>query len=174
MSGDYLGLETTVVTIAFPSLCPPPHLTSSALPFLRVSSISVLTSAESDAGVIYSILRSPSFLARDCFLRSTLQEPNVYLLSGGFGSERVRGVIKTCSRTTGELKPRNPRPTLTRFGQPSQERLILDQMRKLTVRLLVDVSHPRIDKSSVDTRTCSRNSARYDPVPPRNIHLTGW
>lgn len=43
------------------------------------------------------------------------------------------------------------------------------QIKKLTVRLLVDVFDIRVNKLSGDTRTHSWNSTRYDPV-----HLTEY
>ena len=55
--------------------------------------------------------------------------------------------------------------TLTRFEQSSQERLILNEIRKLTVRSLLGALHLRVNQLHDDTRTHSWNSTGYDPVP---------
>jgi hypothetical protein len=65
-----------------------------------------------------------------------------------------------------------PEPVLTRLQQPSQEQLILNELRKLTVRLLIDVFDLRVNNLPGDTSTllkCPLNCTRYDPVP-----LTGY
>ena len=56
--------------------------------------------------------------------------------------------------------------TLTRFEQPSQERLVSNQIRKLTVRLLIGVLDLMINELPGDTRMCFWNSTRYDPAHP--------
>jgi hypothetical protein len=59
-------------------------------------------------------------------------------------------------------------PVLTRLQQPSQEQLILNQIRKLTVSLLVDMFDLRIDNLPGDTSALSKrpwNCTRYDPIP---------
>ena len=64
-----------------------------------------------------------------------------------------------------------PKPVLTRLEQPSQERLVSNQIRKLTVRFLVDMFDLVANKIPGGTRTllkCSWNSIRFDSVPLTN------
>jgi len=61
-----------------------------------------------------------------------------------------------------------PRPALTRLKQPSQEELVLNQMRKLTVRVFIDVFGLRIDRRPGGTSTPLKrpwSCRRYDSVP---------
>ena len=61
-----------------------------------------------------------------------------------------------------------PELVLTRSEQPSQERVISNQIRKLTVRLLADTFDLRVNHLPGDTRTLlkrSWNSIRYDHIP---------
>ena len=62
-----------------------------------------------------------------------------------------------------------PELVLTQSDQVSQEQLMSNQIRKLTVRPLVDVSNLRVNKFVGDTRTPSRcywNSTTYGPMLP--------
>ena len=69
-----------------------------------------------------------------------------------------------------------PEPALTRFEQMSQEQSISNQIRRLTVRSLVDVFDLRTNKQLGDARDPSRhswNSMGYDLVPPMKSSLNG-
>ena len=62
-----------------------------------------------------------------------------------------------------------PQLALTRLEQPSQEQLLLNQMRKLTVRLLVGTFDRWVNKLPGDTRSLLKhpwNCRRYDPILP--------
>lgn len=53
-------------------------------------------------------------------------------------------------------------------GQPSQERLVLDQIKKLTVRSLTDIFDSKINQLLDGARTLSKypcSSTRYSRVP---------
>lgn len=67
-------------------------------------------------------------------------------------------------------------PTLTRLEQPSQERLVFDRLRRLTVRLLVDTFSLRVNELFGDTRIPLKrfwNSTRcWISSLWRNIRLT--
>ena len=99
------------------------------------------------------------------------QETHVYLLPRGFGSKWVRWITTTRFRTVGESKSRSARLILTWFEQPSRERLIFDQIKKLTVSLFVDTFDFRVNKPSGDTRKRSWNMTRYNHIPPTKYWL---
>jgi len=67
-----------------------------------------------------------------------------------------------------------PQLALTLSEQPLQERLLGNQVRKLTVRLLASMLDHRVNKLPGDTRTLSKhpwNCRRYDPVLPAGVSV---
>ena len=137
------------------------------------SAISFQASAESGA-VTQSSLHPTASLLGIVFYGH--QETHAYPLPWDSWSKWERRITTVCSRTAGQSKPRRaPRLVLTWLEQPSQERLIFNQIKKLTVSLFVDTFDLGVNKPSGDTRTRSRNMTRYGSILSlrRNIGLTG-
>ena len=83
---------------------------------------------------------------------------------GASGPSGCAGLLRTSVQPVSGSRPVSG-SVLTRFEQPPQERLILNEIRKLTVRLLLDTFRLRVDRPHDDARMHSWNSTGYDPVP---------
>ena len=86
--------------------------------------------------------------------------------NGASGPSGHAGLLQFAPEPPVSRNHATPGLVLTSLEQPSQERLVFDQIKKLTVSLSVDTFNLRVNKLSGDTRTRSRNMTRYDPVPP--------
>ena len=156
-------------TITTPSSHPPPRLVSSMLTFqlrrppyrpglaLNLAPLSLFHLA------VTSLPSSRSFSTfTDKFMAASYQ--------GASGPSGYVGLLPPPGQPAGRNHA-TPGPALTRFEQPSQERLAFNQIRKLTVRLVLDMLDLMIDEPSGDTRTRSWNMTRCDPILPTKYLL---